>query len=155
MTIWEQVESLLAEGKGATITLTEAQEVKMPYRRRLGVPAKQKRRPEDPWAHYAGGISSSKRPRCMATGCHKHLRRNQPAACCPEHERAIVDDCMKMLAVLKYRLVERLDDYEEMEHGASIVSDVLEELKNGSPDTTGNAGHDDGHAEGGCGEAAA
>jgi len=128
--IWDQVEALVAEGKGATITLTEAHEVKIPYQRKK-LPKKYVHK-DRPWETYDGCTRGTGRPRCQWKGCNTYLKKDQPVACCIEHEQKIADYCIRMLAVIRYRIVDRLDDYDELLHGDSVVAKFLEELKDGT-----------------------
>lgn len=122
MTIWDQVAELVAQGKGATITFTEAQEVKLPKPKNFDY----RQHKDRPWETYAASTTGTKRPRCLAVGCQQFLRKDQSAACCKEHEDQLIDDALRILALLKYRLIERLGDYEDHHQDATICKVVKE-----------------------------
>jgi hypothetical protein len=68
-------------GEAVRVTLPAAARVR-PARKRIIRVA--------PFAHYAGWSSGrGGRPRCLAKGCCRYLRRNQPFACSAEHEAQV------------------------------------------------------------------
>jgi hypothetical protein len=75
--VWSQ----LAEGNVATIRVPASSQRK-PTRTRIIRVA--------PYGHYRGfDALCGGRPRCLAVGCSKWLRKEQPFACSPEHERTV------------------------------------------------------------------
>ena len=126
MGVWEQVNALVAEGKSVTITLTEAQEVAIP-RRALSDRRLFRMRP---WESYAGSTDGNRRPRCRANGCTTYLRKNQPLACSDKCERQLIATCLRTLAILRYNLIGRVDEYEAFVHGNQAVACLTEEEKN-------------------------
>ena len=115
MSIWEQVEALVAEGKGAVITLTEANEVKLPRRKTQSL---HKTRRFD---QYAGSTDGTSRPRCRARGCQNYLKVDQPIVCCDKCGDKVVRDAIRILALMKYHVIERLDDFDEEEHTKFVL----------------------------------
>ena len=125
MGVWEQVRELVEAGKGATVRLTEAQEVKLTYHRKKRYDYREDRK--RPWETYAGCTDGVRRPRCKRRGCERRLRKDQPIVCSEECGRIMIRDALKVLALLKYQIVERLDDYEERLHGGETLIRALKE----------------------------
>ncbi len=119
---WKQVETLIAQGKGASITLTEAMEVKMPKKKGQS----HRRRP---WEKYTGSRDGMSRPRCNAVGCEKYLKQSQPLCCSKECEDNVLRGAMEALAILKYRLIERVRDYEPKKHDSEILKKLVEDME--------------------------
>jgi hypothetical protein len=115
-TIWEQVEELRRQGKGAIITLPACCEVKFPK-----LPPGRPRRKLPPYMNYASWQGSDdiknrmhgKRPRCQRHGCDKYLRKDQRWVCSDRCADIVIDDSLRLLAVLKYKLIKRLDEYND------------------------------------------
>lgn len=86
-----------------------------------GRPAFRGRGPRKYW-HYAGSTNGVQ-PRCHRPGCRRHLRRDQPVACSPECEEALLEYALRTLAILltPERVKERLD---KAEHA---LDDFIEE----------------------------
>lgn len=122
MGVWEQVEELVAAGKGVTIRLTEAQEVKFHKNRKLETRVHRER----PWETYLGSTKGTTRPRCYAKGCRTYLKKDQPVACSQKCADQIIEESLRYLALLEYHLIERLDEYESQIHGIEAIKRLVE-----------------------------
>lgn len=132
--VWDEVRGLLNEGRGVLITLDEAQEVHRPKRR-----GRPRRIGPITYDHYAGarGLALN-RPRCKAKGCDTFLKRDQPLFCSDECSHQTVNECLMVLAIEHYHLVERVDEYEEEFHGMAVMTQFLEENYGDAPLTPGD-----------------
>jgi hypothetical protein len=114
MGVWDQVEALLAEGKGVQITLTAAQELKFPKQ-----PRGRPRRWLPPFLNYAywEGTDDIKermgghRPRCQRRGCGKYLRKDQRWVCSEECADAVINSSLLALAALHYESIDQISDF--------------------------------------------
>lgn len=122
MSLWDQVEALLAEGKGATVTLTAAMEVKTTHRK-----AERRRHRERPWERWSGSTDGMSRPRCHARGCDKYLKKDQPIVCSEECHNKLRDYCVRSLALLE-GVVDTQGAYEEVSHGDEVLRRVAKEV---------------------------
>jgi hypothetical protein len=104
MGVWEQVDSLIAEGRGVVITLTAGEEMTFPK----GPPGRPRSR-LPPFIAYAFWQGSNdiknrmvgRRPRCQRRGCGRYLRKQQSWVYSDECGRIVIDDSLRMPAVLK------------------------------------------------------
>lgn len=105
VSIWQEVERVIAEGLAPTINLTPEMEVqcpRLPRGRPMNPPEKRDYR------HYAGKKFFGKAPYCRARGCRKRLRVHQPLACSPECLEAVIDQAQEILNGLnEEQLIER------------------------------------------------
>jgi hypothetical protein len=113
-TVWEQIDELARQGKGAIVTLSAAQEVKIPK----GPPGRPPSR-LPPFMGYAFWQGSNdiknrmggKRPRCQRSGCGRHLRKDQRWVCSDACADTVIDESLRVLALTKYKLIDRAADY--------------------------------------------
>jgi len=132
-TVWEQVEELIRQGKGVTITIPACCEVKFPK----GPPGRPPTRlpPFMGYAFWQGrddikNRMRGKRPRCQRYGCGNYLRKDQRWVCSDECADKLIDESLRVLALSKYNLIERVADY-----NAAVADEArylyLEEMSNG------------------------
>ena len=122
--VWDQVRAMIAEGKGVTVNLKPEWEVKLP-RKRTKKPLRTHR--NRPWQTYVGSTTGTSRPRCKAKGCENYLLKSQPVACCDAHADQVLHDALRVLALLHYRMVEKLDEFEMGVQGHAIMRELVKE----------------------------
>ena len=122
--VWEQIEDLLHSGQGVQVVLTDLQEIKIPQKRLVKPKNPHKRK----WEQYAGCTNAVSRPYCKAPGCKNRLRKDQPIAWSSACASVLIDDALRVLSLLKYNMIERLDQYERNTHGGEALLRAWKEV---------------------------
>ena len=109
MSLQEQIDALLKQGKRPSITLHPAIEVIVPKRPfRAGRP--RLRDPNDPWSRYVGRRGKSQ-PMCLARGCRRLLRVWQKGCCSEWCADAVFNQALSMLRSIDASQDEILQHY--------------------------------------------
>ena len=99
--VWSKLIEAANENKAVQISISPGARIRRQRRPKAGRP-----RTRGPvwFGDYAGyDPTEGGRPYCYLRGCSKNLRKDQPVACCPEHEAAVVKEAEEILRKVKQR----------------------------------------------------
>lgn len=97
--VWRKLLDAASEGKAIQVSVPPGARIKRQRRPKAGRP-----RTRGPllFGDYAGyDPAQGGRPYCFFRGCNKNLKKDQPIACCPEHEALVVQEAEEILRKAK------------------------------------------------------